>query len=416
MRSHLSRHQAPIAFVIMTAVGLSTFLAACSAPTSVTGAGPGSAASTSPSAPSSASASPGIASEPAEMDDLAGEQASDDTSYRPDDWREHQWPGDTPETKPVSEQGRDRSIATIYSAQGGISLREGWFRGSGSWSKRVGNVDSVDSKNSFTLIGDHPAFMYRHRIYEGGKPTEFWLGTKFGSPNFGSNEWNCDVFRGDPAGEGEWAWVSPYVCTWDNVRGSNPEPVVTVKKATVVTNKRDASRLLADTCNADNGQRKCRYYNVGFGKGIGERTVVGSVIINSGTAKGTKTVKWTEKNGTTNSVGVDVSVGVKIAKIFSFEVSTHYEHEWLWEHTFGDETEVDLESETAQWVEYAAPFQTAIGNWVIDTGNETFLVPDITFKAPITNGGRTYVVTCPLEEYNDDGTCDVQPWSKLKVR
>ena len=418
MRSPTPRRRALLTYVSIAAISLSMAVTACSAPTP--GPAPGTSVEPVASTPAAASSSPTstrFSAPPAQADDFEGAETPDDTSYKPDDWEKHRWPGDTPETDPVGRvAGDDRAIDASYRVSGPITLRDGWFRGTGKWSEREGNVDTVKSEWSFVVRGPAPGFMYRHRIYENDKPTDFWLGTKFGSPEFGSNQWNCDVFRGDPAGEGEWAWVSPYVCNWDNNRGFNPMPVLTVKKATVVTNKRDAGDLLSRVCNAGDGQRRCRYFNVGFGKGIGERKVVGSVIINPGSAKGTKTVKWTEKNGTTNSAGVDISASFKIAKIFSFEVSAHYSHEWLWEHTFGDDTQIELESESAQWVEYAAPYQTAIGNWVVDDGEQTYLVPDITLKSPLTDGGRTYVMKCPLEEYNDDGTCNVQPWSKLVKR
>lgn len=427
MRSPLPRHPA-IVLTSVTALSLSLLMTACSAnpapsplairTDSTSSAGTSSATPTSTPTSSSAGSSAG-SSAPATNRVAVGGAALGASSPAPappgasQSDPAHAWPGDWTETGPVKPQWDDRTITATYKVSGGVTLRDGWFRGVDSWSTRNGQVDTVTSQSSFAVKGQSPAFMYRHRIYDNGQPTDFWMGTKFGSPDSGSNQWNCFIYRGDPASGGKWEPLSPYVCDWSNVRGWNPEPVLEVKKATVVTDADDAKDALTKYCNGADAASRCRYFNTGTSERMGDQRVVGSYL-DTGPTGAVDVIEFEHKESTETSIGVELTLGAEIAHIFSVEVTSKFDKSWALEHTFKQSVHFEAEPNHLAWTEFRPHLAVATGTWVVDTGSGTLVVPAVSSESPIEDGSEIIVLQCPEAKFDKvHMQCEERPWEKV---
>jgi hypothetical protein len=320
------------------------------------------------------------------------------------------FPGDTDLTDPEPVKGGDRFISGKIRTTDGIGLGEGWFHSTGSWSAEYVPPASVamNSVGDFQVRGYAPGMVAAYRIDDSkGKPTDYWIGAKFESPNFGSNGWSCVIYRGNPrSDDGEEFALSPYYCEWSDVRGNNPAPVLTIGSGSVVTNKAQARQLLNDHCDAPGTTHSCAFVDFGYGTKMGEDHVVGHYVKNPGSTDDTDDVGWSDERGSTNSVGIDLSVSVKFWELWTATITAKYTKVWEVKHTFTQTQHIKVNPKSWAWVSFAPDLQTSIGTWVVRADDHHYLIPSVDITGPLPNGGVITTHQCLIENFDEqDKVC-----------
>lgn len=392
----------PMATIAITAAALS--LAACSgttAPPSGGAAQPGG----SPSA--SSSASTGLGAAPAGNLGVAADQ-------RP-------FPGQVDIGPAQPRASSDRNIFAVYDVRDGLHLGDGWFAATGKWSitnggkgnnKAGGDMpNTVDRYGWVSVWGWSPGFVYAHQIYDkSNKPTGYWMGSKYASPESGSNSGSCDIYLGDPRKKGKWVPLSPYSCGWDNIRGWNPTPTLVLRSATQVTDPDEAADILSDNCNDSDNAKRCTYVGITSTTALGKAEPRGSEVINYGDSVTHKKISWEDEVGSETSIGLEVTNEFKLGELWKLEVKATVEHKWEYSHKFGEDIDQDLEPQTAGWAVFAPNYVAFLGSWVVDAKDgKRYLLPDVSLKSPLLDGGQVQVYTCPLKEYEGRYKCKVIP-------
>jgi hypothetical protein len=319
------------------------------------------------------------------------------------------FPGDADVTNPQPRHpGNDRNITWSIKLTDGLRLDNGWYHSTDRWSHEEPPPPSIRTGGSnyrLQVRGVAPGLVAAYQIYDAaGKATDYWIGAKFYSPAAGTNKWECFVYQDNPRTDGQPTRLSPYICVWTNYRGSNPEPVLTVGNGTVVTNKAQAKQLLTQYCNTTTAVSDCQFVNFGYGTALGESKIVGQQVTNDGDTKVKHTVGWKDTTKASNTVGIEVGVEVEFWNVWKASLTAKYEHTWESSHTFAESTEVDLEPHSIGWVDFAPNMQSSEGTWVINTGDQRYVIPSITLTAPLPDGGHILVNECPLANYHN-GVC-----------
>lgn len=325
--------------------------------------------------------------------------------------------------QPRSEKW-DRNIYAVYDVRDGLRLGDGHFDATGKWSLASGGQgnkdvsgklpDTIANRYAFVSVwGYSPGFAYSHRIYDkAGKPTDYWMGSKFASPETGSNSGSCDIYLGDPLKKGKYAPLSPYWCSWENIRGWNPEPTVVLHEAKQIKDADDARSLLEANCNEADSESRCQFIEVSAKEVRGPYEPKGAEVLNPGKGHGKveKKFGWSEEFGTTTSIGVEVSNQFKLGEIWKMDITVSFEHSWEYKKSVDEEITADVEHETASWLVRSQKFLAASGTWVVDTKDGTrYLLPDVSLKAPLTEGGSYIVQSCDMKDYLGPFTCRVLP-------
>lgn len=391
----------PMATILITAAALC--LASCSG----TPAPPRAAAQPDGSPSATSSASTGSDAVPA--GNLGG--AAD----------AHPFPGQVDIGPAEQRAASDRNIYAVYDVRDGLHLGDGWFAATGKWSVTSGGKgndqvsgrmpDTIDRYGWVSVYGWSPGFVYAHQIYDNAKKaTGYWMGSKFASPSAGSNSWNCDVYLGDPRQKGKWAPLSPYSCNWENVRGWNPEPKVVLRAATQVTDADEASDILTENCNDFDNAKRCTYVGITSTTALGKAEPRGSEVINHGESVAHKKISWEDEVGSETSIGLEVTNEFKLGELWKLEVKASVEHKWEYSHKFGEDIDQDVEPQTAAWAVFAPNYVAFLGSWVVDAKDgKRYLLPDVSLKSPLLDGGQVQVYTCPLKEYEGRYKCKVVP-------
>ena len=394
----------PMATVLTTAAVLT--VTACSTPTAT---GPTTTTPAQPSASPSATESTGAGALGALPAGVGGAADS------------HPFPGQVDMGPAQQRANSDRNIWAVYDVRDGLHLRDGWFAATGKWSiadggrgeTRLGGdlPTRIDRYGWVSVDGWSPGFAYSHQIYDkANKPTGYWMGVKFASPATGSNSGSCDIYLGDPRQKGKWQPLSPYSCSWQNIRGWNPEPTLVLRSATLVTDTDKAADLLTDNCNGDDAADRCHYIGITSTTARGKLTPRGSEVINNGDSEATKKISWEYEQGTETSIGVEISNTFKLGEIWKLEVKASFEHKWEYKQKFGEDIEQHVDGRTVAWAKFAPNFVAFLGSWVVDAKDGTrYLLPDVSLKAPLEDGGLVEINTCPISEYLGKFTCKVVP-------
>ncbi|MEX3104078.1 MULTISPECIES: hypothetical protein [unclassified Streptomyces] len=119
-----------------------------------------------------------------------------------------------------------------------------------------------------------------------------------------------------------------------------------------------STRQLLDACSwAD----LCEFHPQSYWTYAGPAHQVGGTAFNCGSQTNQHSINWSDTTGTTNSVGVTVSSGVKFFEVFEAEIAATYGHSWQASHTEGQNTTVNIPSGSKGWVERGTPKQQATG-------------------------------------------------------
>jgi hypothetical protein len=125
--------------------------------------------------------------------------------------------------------------------------------------------------------------------------------------------------------------------------------------------------------------------------------VGGSVANDTDTVKANQGIAIADMVGSSDSVGVDVKAGGKIAGVVDVSITAHYSHSWLTSHTFTQDINTDVPAYTKVWVDATQPMLRDTGNFVFTLGNTTWNLDGVYFDSPDPNGNPGYVImSAPL--------------------
>jgi hypothetical protein len=124
---------------------------------------------------------------------------------------------------------------------------------------------------------------------------------------------------------------------------------------------------------------------------------LGGALVNNSALEQDTRVTISDTVGSSDSVGVDVKAGGKIAGIVDLSVTAKYSHEWTHEHTFTQDVTVHCPPYTKCFILATAPMFRDTGDFTLTLGNTTWNLPGVYLDSPNPNGNGNYEIdTQPL--------------------
>lgn len=156
-------------------------------------------------------------------------------------------------------------------------------------------------------------------------------------------------------------------------------------------------QLIADCASGDG---KCSFNEPLLGKAfLGDFRQVSNSLYNCSTSDATQSMGWSDTVGSTDSAGVSVTAGGKIAGLIDLSVTATYSHTWSSSHTENSSLNMTVKPGEVGWISRAQVMQTVSGTWQTHYdspkwGHYFWFVPD-KVTGPAANGtdGRSNAVT-----------------------
>lgn len=309
----------------------------------------------------------------------------------------------------------DRSVFTTFVAKQGIALRDGYFHGTDDWSSATGfHPAAAPAKQKSLLVnGVQPGYLLTYQIYDAGnKATGYWIGAKFFSPSAGVNRGSCYVYQGDPMQDSPLAKTSPYTCDLSNIRGMDPNPVITVDEVTVVTNQQRAKELLDTYCTTETGGASCAFVDFGYGTELqSPAEVSGNPESNHRNETDLLTLIMGTEVQTSDSVGVGVSSEASFFDLWTSTISATYNHTWTKTQSFSESVQVSVSPGHTAYIMFAPRLQTSTGTWVVtDSQGDRYAIPSVSIVGALPNGGDIATYECPTDKFDfDTDVCSESP-------
>ncbi|MFE7539160.1 hypothetical protein [Streptomyces platensis] len=156
-------------------------------------------------------------------------------------------------------------------------------------------------------------------------------------------------------------------------------------------------QLIAD-CSS--GEGKCSFNEPTLGKAyLGDFRQVSNSLYNCSTSDATQSMGWADTVGSTDSAGVSVTAGGKIAGLIDLSVTATYSHTWSSSHTENSSLNMTVKPGEVGWISRAQVMQTVTGTWQTHYdspkwGHYYWFVPDtVTGPAPNGTDGQSNAVT-----------------------
>ncbi|MFI0904402.1 hypothetical protein ACH4TE_12785 [Streptomyces sioyaensis] len=156
-------------------------------------------------------------------------------------------------------------------------------------------------------------------------------------------------------------------------------------------------QLIADCAS---GEGKCSFNEPTLGKAyLGDFRQVSNSLYNCSTSDATQSMGWSDTVGSTDSAGVSVTAGGKIAGLIDLSVTATYSHTWSSSHTENSSLNMTVKPGEVGWISRAQVMQTVSGTWQTHYdspkwGHYFWFVPD-KVTGPAANGtdGQSNAVT-----------------------
>ncbi|MFF7232657.1 hypothetical protein [Streptomyces sp. 2314.4] len=156
-------------------------------------------------------------------------------------------------------------------------------------------------------------------------------------------------------------------------------------------------QLIADCAS---GEGKCSFNEPKLGKAyLGDFRQVSNSLYNCSTSDATQSMGWADTVGSTDSAGVSVTAGGKIAGLIDLSVTATYNHTWSSSHTENSSLNMTVKPGEVGWISRAQVMQTVSGTWQTHYdspkwGHYFWFVPD-KVTGPAANGtdGKSNAVT-----------------------
>ncbi|MFF5013107.1 hypothetical protein [Streptomyces sp. NPDC001165] len=156
------------------------------------------------------------------------------------------------------------------------------------------------------------------------------------------------------------------------------------------------AQLIAD---CDSGLGKCTFNEPQLGEAyLGDFHRVSDSLYNCSTSAATQSMTWSDTVGSTDSAGVSVTVGGKIADIIDLSVTATYSHTWSSSHSESSSINMTVKPGEVGWISRAQVMQTVSGIWQTHYddrkwGHYFWFVPDVvTGPAPNGTDGQSNAV------------------------
>ena len=245
------------------------------------------------------------------------------------------------------------------------------------------------------------------RIYDHGKPTDFWITMYASVYYYPYTKASCTIFRGDPDVTGKEIDFSPYTCAVTSIDHSDPWRVVFSVGHTAaekVTDKDTQARLLNDACKGDDAVDNCFYTPTSVEYITDDPRPYGDPVANPYDSKMSMDVTSKHTVEASNSVGVKFTSELTLWKIWSNSLSISYQHTWTDSRTFSQSVDVDVPPHTEYWFTIAASLNRVTGDFLVRANgkvyrieNATVVLPDAQKSATIRGNKAPFAGTMPLQ-------------------
>ncbi|MBL1082258.1 hypothetical protein JK359_09720 [Streptomyces actinomycinicus] len=148
------------------------------------------------------------------------------------------------------------------------------------------------------------------------------------------------------------------------------------------------AQLMTDCAS---GEGKCTFNEPQLGKAyLGNFHRVSDSLYNCSTSPATQSMTWSDTVGSTDSAGVSVTAGGKIAGIIDLSVTATYNHTWSSTHSETSSVNMTVKPGEVGWISRAQVMQTVSGTWQTHYddrkwGHYFWFVPDVV-TGPAPNG------------------------------
>jgi len=112
----------------------------------------------------------------------------------------------------------------------------------------------------------------------------------------------------------------------------------------------------------------CQFHPQSYQEYIGPGHQVGPLAYNCGSVTNSQTLTWSDTTGSTNSVGVAITVGAEFGKVFEASIQGTYEHTWQKSHTDSQSDTVNVPSKYVGWLLRGTAKQKATGWYELHYG------------------------------------------------
>ncbi|MFJ3176663.1 hypothetical protein ACIPJK_38905 [Streptomyces roseus] len=120
-------------------------------------------------------------------------------------------------------------------------------------------------------------------------------------------------------------------------------------------------QLMADCVS---GEGKCTFNEPEFGQAyLGEFRQVSNSLFNCSSSDSTQSMTWDDTVGSTDSAGVSVTAGGKIAGIVDLSVTASYSHSWSSSHSESSSLTMTVKPGEVGWISRAQVMQKVSGTW-----------------------------------------------------
>ncbi len=163
------------------------------------------------------------------------------------------------------------------------------------------------------------------------------------------------------------------------------------------------ANLLSQLCIVDDSA-KCGFVATSEEHILGEPHQISDTITNKGARDDVYSLAETDTVEQSNSVGVEVKAGVKLAKIVSAEIAGTYMHTWTESHEFARTLTVTIPPNFCARVVLRAPIVRDTGNFTITLRNTTWRLTGVYFDSPdLTDKAKRADWTTETAELTPEG-------------
>ncbi|WP_431981428.1 hypothetical protein [Streptomyces qinglanensis] len=166
------------------------------------------------------------------------------------------------------------------------------------------------------------------------------------------------------------------------------------------------AQLIAD---CDSGAGKCTFNDPELGEAyLGSFHQVSDSLYNCTTSPATQSMTWSDTVGSTDSAGVSVTAGGKIAGIIDLSVTATYSHTWSSTHSESSSVNMTVKPGEVGWISRAQVMQKVSGTWQTHYddpkwGHYYWFVPDVvTGPAPNGTDGQSNAVVVKTRKMTDE--------------
>ncbi|MCX5610902.1 MULTISPECIES: hypothetical protein [unclassified Streptomyces] len=112
------------------------------------------------------------------------------------------------------------------------------------------------------------------------------------------------------------------------------------------------------------GEGKCTFNSPKLGEAyLGEFRQVSNSLFNCSTSDATQAMTWDDTVGSSDSLGVSVTAGGKIAGIVDLSITASYSHSWSSTHSESSSLNMTVKPGEVGWISRAQVMQKVSGTW-----------------------------------------------------